>query len=69
MEEKIIIEPPCFRCRYLLLYPFCAAFQGEIPDEIRQGKNDHKEPYPGDNGIQFELVETAQEGAQDGTTD
>lgn len=25
-----------------------------IPDEIWEGKNDHKKPYPGDHGIQFE---------------
>jgi len=34
----------------------CAAFTGLIPLPIWLGKNDHTEPYPGDNGIQFEAV-------------
>ena len=37
----------------------CSAFpDGEgVPDEILLGENIHTEPYPGDNGIQFESVE------------
>ena len=34
----------------------CKAFQ-EIPIEIWEGKHNHKTPYPGDNGIQFEEKE------------
>lgn len=34
----------------------CEAFPDGIPDEIWLGKNDHKKPYQGDNGIQFEKV-------------
>lgn len=33
----------------------CAAFD-EIPRVIWFGENDHREPYPGDNGIQYEPV-------------
>lgn len=32
----------------------CAAFPQGIPQEIAYGDNPHTEPYPGDNGIQYE---------------
>lgn len=34
----------------------CKAFPNRIPDTIFLGKNDHKKPYPNDNGIQFEPI-------------
>lgn len=35
----------------------CDAFlNSEIPDEIISNKFDHTKPYPGDNGILFEAV-------------
>jgi len=34
----------------------CKAFPSGIPDEVLQGENDHREPYPGDNGIRFEPI-------------
>jgi len=40
--------------------PSCNAFSA-IPDDIFMGLVDHAEPYPGDNGVRFGLLEADKE--------
>lgn len=50
----------CSYCTHFIVEPNsnpkCNAFPKGIPDEIWQGKNNHRSPYPGDNGIQFQAA-------------
>ena len=56
-----IYSEVCTRCRHYDRDPErvrqCAAFPDGIPMEIWQGKNLHREPYPGDSNIQFAPME------------
>lgn len=47
--------PACWTCKHKHAgAATCAAFPAGIPVEILDGRNQHREPVPGDNGIQYE---------------
>ncbi len=52
-----IAPPICVGCKHLrgdLRDPKCDAFPQRIPVDILLSKADHRRPFEGDNGIQFE---------------
>lgn len=56
IDDKILsVFAPCGDCANYLSDHKCKAFLEGIPKPILDGENQHKDPYPGDNGIQFEL--------------
>lgn len=55
VEDEIRI-PKCHRCKHYISGLMCNAFT-QIPLDIYMNRFDHTQPYPGDNGIQFEPIE------------
>jgi hypothetical protein len=49
-----VLTPMCYTCIHLQPGMTCDAFPEGIPDEIAESAADHRLPYPGDNGIQYE---------------
>ena len=52
-----IVSSLCDLCAHRDGNETCTAFPGGIPEAILTGDHDHTEPYPGDNGIQYEPIE------------
>lgn len=62
-----LLAPQCVRCKHWPRVTSvkglpCDAFPDGVPDVILRGEHDHREPYPGDNGIRFEPIEEADKG-------
>jgi hypothetical protein len=53
-----LIMPQCASCVHKRIGPGCDAYPNQIPTPILRGEHDHRAPYPGDNGIQFEPIES-----------
>ena len=56
-------SPVCVFCKHQIRQRECAAFGEAIPLEIWNGDNNHRQPYEGDTGIQFEPIDDREQNA------
>jgi hypothetical protein len=65
----MIFNPPCATCIHFnredQSKETCTAFPDGIPLPILEGETDHKQPYTGDNGIQYTPNAAAKRMAED----
>ena len=54
LDESDVREHQCMVCRHVRDGGTCDAFPAGIPSEIRLKERDHRQPYPGDQGVRFE---------------
>lgn len=58
------IQPMCLACTHLDRTAddrSCEAFPEGIPEDIWMNQHDHHKPYPGDQGVRFELAPIPEE--------
>jgi hypothetical protein len=48
-----LVRASCVSCARKARGPICEAYPDGIPEEILNGKVDHKTPFPGDNGLVY----------------
>jgi len=62
-RKKELSTPPCYFCKNFIGsgmdFRKCHAFPDGIPYAIWVAEHMHQTPYPGDNGIQFEVRDDA----------
>lgn len=56
-DLPVAVSVLCGTCSHLGPGLSCRAFPDGIPGPILEGRADHREPYPGDHGVRYELAE------------